>query len=150
MKASGSAFRNERGMTLLEVIAALVISALVIALASRLFLTGQSQFLERVFESDRLSGQVRLKGALRQALEGEVLGCESGALRLKGEEKDLAASIKERFPGADSLEFHCRETSQDGESLVKWAQRFQPQLVEYRLVLLTRGKKDRLEGSILK
>lgn len=143
---------REKGMTLVELLAALVISALVVALASRLFLAGHNQFLARVFETDRLSAMVRLKGALHHTLQGEIGGCESGRLLLMDGDvkKDLAAFLKERFPETDSLQFKCYETGSDGGDLVEWKQRFQPQLVEYRILLKTRKAQDWLEGSVLK
>lgn len=149
---SGMAGGREKGLTLVELLAALVISALVVALASRLFLSGHNQFLARVFETDRLSAMVRLKGALHHALQGGIGGCESGRLQLKdGDVKtDLATFLKERFPGADSLEFRCYETGSDGADLVEWKQRFQPQLVEYRILIRTRKAEDWLVGSVLK
>lgn len=162
----------ERGMTLVELLAALVLSALVVALASRLFMAGHSQFLARAFETDRLSGLIRLKSTLRQALQGEIARCEGGRLQLavvkraaaedgepsghgagKGagsEGVDLATFLKARFPGADSLEFRCYETGPEGGDLVEWKQRFQPQLVEYRILMRTRKAADRLEGSVLR
>lgn len=144
--------RGSRGVTLIELIVAIVISALVVGLASRLFLTGQREFLARVFESDRLSGLVRLKGALHQALRGEVTRCADGRLYIAkdGEESEMAALLKARFPESDSLDFRCYEVDAGGDKLVEWKGRFQPQLVEYRVSLKTRKIVDRLEGSVLR
>lgn len=144
--------RGDKGLSLVELLAAMVISALVVALASRLFMSGQMEFLARVFETDRLSALVRLKGALHQALAAEVVRCGGGKLALVGDtaKSDLSAWVKRRFPDADSITFRCFETNAGGDGLVEWKERFQPQLVEYRITLRTRGRDDRLEGSILK
>lgn len=144
--------RGQRGLTLVELIAALVISALAVALASRLYLTGHREFLARVFETDRLSAQIRLKGSLHQALAGEVTRCGRGALSLATDSvaADLSAWVKARFPEADSMAFRCLELDARGGELVEWKDRFQPQLVEYRVVLRTRGKRDELKGSVLR
>lgn len=147
----------QAGVTLVELMAAIMLSALAVALASRLLLSGQNQFLARVFETDRLSALVRLKGALHQALAGEIVRCEGGRLTL-GEgapsgaaaREDMAAWVKRRFPGADSVVFRCYELAAGGDGLVEWKTRFQPQLVEYGVTLRNRGKADRLEGSVLR
>lgn len=153
LQGIGKALRKgagTKGVTLIELVVAVVISALVVTLASRLFLTGQKEFLARVFETDRLSALLRLKGNLQSALRGEVERCEGGRLRLDLDSggTDLGACIKARFPEADSLDFRCYEV--DGDRLSEWKGRFQPQLVEYRISLKTRGRVDRLEGSVLK
>jgi hypothetical protein len=137
---------------LVELLAAVVLSALVVALASRLFLGGQREYLARVFETDRLSDMIRLKGTLRQALRADIGRCEGGRLQLATDTGavDLAALVKARFPSADSLDFRCFETDAAGDGLTDWRERMQPQLVEYRIVLRTRGKSDRLEGSFLR
>lgn len=144
--------RGHRGLTLIELLAALVISALAVALASRLYLTGHKEFLARVFETDRLSALVRVKGSLHQALAGAVARCGRGSLSLATDsaDADMADWLKARFPEADSMVFRCFEVdARDGE-LVEWKDRFQPQLVEYRVVLRTRGKRDELKGSVLR
>lgn len=145
-------FHRSKGVTLVELLVAIVISALVVGLASRLFMSGQREFLARVFETDRLSALVRMKGALHHALIGEVSRCESGRLYLTqdGAETELGAVLKARFPGADSLDFRCFELGGAGEKLVLWSGRFQPQLIEYRIALRTRKIVDHLQGSVLK
>lgn len=144
--------RGSRGVTLIELIVAIVISALVVGLASRLFLTGQREFLARVFESDRLSALVRLKGAVYQGLQGEVSRCAEGKVYLGHDSGDteMGAWLKGRFPSADSLDFRCFEVDAGGDKLIEWKGRFQPQLVEYRISLKTRKIVDRLEGSVLR
>jgi hypothetical protein len=135
-----------------ELLAAVVLSALVVALAGRLYLGGQREFLARVFESDRLSDMIRLKGTLRQALRADIGRCEGGRLQLASDTgaADLAALVKARFPGADSLEFKCYEVDAAGDGLREWKTRFQPRLIEYRVSLRTRGRSDRVEGSFLR
>lgn len=142
---------SRRGVTLVELLAAMVLSALVVTLASRLYLGGHREFLARLFESDRLSDMIRLKGTLRQAFRADIGRCEGGRLQLASDTGavDLAALVKARFPGADSLAFECYEVDAAGDGLQAWKTRFQPQLIEYRVTLRKRGGADRLEGSFL-
>jgi prepilin-type N-terminal cleavage/methylation domain-containing protein len=146
--------RSNRGITLIELLAALVISALVVALASRIYLNGHREFLARVFESDRLTTLVRAKGTLHEVLRGEVAHCRNEQLILVGgsldSSQDVAVGLKARFPGVDSITFRCFEVDEVRGELVEWRERFQPQLIEYRMVLNTRGRRDKLEGSVLK
>lgn len=143
---------SQRGVTLVELLAALVISALVVTLASRLLLTGQKQYLERLFETDRISALVRMKGALHQALGRPIATCGAGrvALATDSTDLDLAVWLETRYPEADSMVFKCLEVDQGGGELREWQGRFQPQLVEYRACLAVRGRKDCLAGSVLK
>ena len=143
---------TQRGITLVELLAALVISALVVTLASRILLTGQRQYLARMFETDRLSALLRMKGALHQALGGRIAACGSGRLALDTDstDLDLAAWFKARHPGADSLVFECLEVDEALTELVAWKGRFQPHLVAYRACLEVRGRTDCLAGSVLK
>lgn len=131
---------SQRGVTLVEL------------LAARIFLTGQKQYLERLFETDRISGLVRLKGALHHALGRRIATCGAGRLALDTDstDLDLAAWLKTRHPGADSLAFRCLELGSGLSELVDWQGRFQPQLVEYRACLTVRGRRDCLTGSVLK
>lgn len=143
---------TERGITLVELIAALVITALVVTLASRVFLSGQKEYLARMFETDRFSALVRLKGALHQALGGRIATCGNGrmALATDSTDLDLAVWLKARHPQADSIAFKCLELDPERGDLVEWQGRFQPQLVEYRSCITVRGRNECLTGSLLK
>lgn len=143
---------SRSGVTLVELVAAVVISALVVALASRVFLSGQKEFLARVFETDRLSDLVRLKGVLHRALGGRIERCEGGKMALATDSAalDLNGWIKTRFPEADSLVFRCLEADVARGELTEWKGRFQPRLVEYRACLKMRGRAECLVGSVLK
>ena len=142
----------QRGITLVELIAAMVISALVVTLASRVFLTGQKEYLARVFDTDRISALVRLKGALHQSLGGNIATCDGGRITLATDsaDLDLAAWLEARHPEADSLVFKCLEVEEGRGEPAEWKGRFQPQLVEYRACLEIRGRRDCLSGSVLK
>ena len=144
--------RPESGVTLVELLAALIVSAFVVIVAGRIFLSGNHQFLARRADSERLSTLYRLKGMLRVALQGEVARCASGKLWLKedAEEQELGTLVKARFPDMVSAEFRCLEVSADAADLVEWKDRFQPRLVEYRVVLEMDGKADSLSGSWIK
>ncbi|HKP95158.1 MAG TPA: hypothetical protein VJ385_05310 [Fibrobacteria bacterium] len=140
------------GVTLVELLAALVVSAFIVVMASRIFLSGNLRFLQRTTESERLGALYRLKGAIHGAFRRDVERCASGRLWLREDdgESEMAALLKERFPGLAGSEFHCLEPAPDGASLREWKDRFQPALVEYRLVLEKNGKADTLAGSWIK
>ena len=142
----------QRGITLVELLAALVISAFVVVMATRIFLSGNRQFLERSAESDRLGGLYRLKGAVQAALKREVARCASGKLWVleSGIEKELPELLKSRFAGVAGSEIRCLEVSTDGHSLVEWQDRFQPRLIEYRIQVKTGSKTDTLAGYWIK
>ncbi|MDB5050704.1 MAG: hypothetical protein JWO30_3775 [Fibrobacteres bacterium] len=145
--------RTESGITLVELLAALLISAFIMVMASRIFLSGNLQFLQRTSESERLGELHRLKGMLQGALKTEVERCASGKLWLRQDdkEKELAVMVKEHFPNLTGSEFNCLEPSADAASLVEWKDRFQPALVEYRVILKQKnGKTDTLAGSWIK
>ena len=135
-----------------ELLAAMAISAIVIALAARIFLSGHREFLGRAEESGRLAGLYRAKSAVRHALRGEIVRCEGGRLWLREEEgeKDFEEWFKARFPEADSLDFRCFEAEEGADSLAPWHSLAQPALVEYRLALGKGAKRDVLAGSWLK
>lgn len=145
---------GSRGVTLVEILIALVISAIAITLTSQIFFAGHREFVARIFESDRLSGLMRLQGAMHHSLHEKISRCRDGKLWLSesssGAEVDLEGRLKKRFPGLDSLVFRCFETDAASEQLVEWKDRFQPQLVEFRVLLKARKHTDLLEGSVLK
>jgi prepilin-type N-terminal cleavage/methylation domain-containing protein len=128
----------KRGVTLVELLAALVISALVVTLASRIFLSGNREFLRRVAGSEELARQYRIKARLHHLFEGTVASCSDGAARLKSE------------GAVDSLFVKCLVVDTGGKALVPWDGSGQPQLVEYRVVIRGRYGPVRLEGSVLK
>lgn len=147
--------KGERGITLIELLAALLITGFVVAIASRIFISGNRQFLLRASESHSLEDLHRLKSVVQAVLKREVEGCASGPLVLKrdsgdGKGDDAAALIKVRVPELETAVFRCLETDRNGTSLVDWKDGIQPGLIEYRLVLNRKGKRDTLSGSWIK
>ncbi|MDQ3000827.1 MAG: hypothetical protein M3Y08_06160 [Fibrobacterota bacterium] len=142
----------KRGATILELLAAMVISALVVVLASRIFITGNHQYLARVMESKGLANLYRMKVAVAKALGGEIAKCETGRLWLRVEdaEVDLQSELKGRFPELESADFYCLELDRGSASFLDWKARFQPSLVEYRLILKENSVWDSLIGSTIK
>lgn len=144
--------RGSRGVTLVELLAALLISGFVVVLAGRIFLSGNRQYLQRFSESERLAALYRVKAGVQGALNGEVERCSGGKLWLRSDsgEMELAPMLKARFPGFASSDFRCFETGADSASLVEWTEWFQPRLVEYKVVLGLGAKSDTLSGSLVK
>ena len=144
--------KGENGVTLVELLAALAISAVVVTLASRIFLSSNQQFLARALESDRLKSLYLLKATLQNSLRTEMTRCESGQLwlRVDGAEKELLPILKTRFSAVQSADFLCWEKTGGPISLVPWKDAFQPALVEYRIVLSASGTTDTLMGSLIK
>gem|GEM_PF-2383589 len=144
--------RRERGVTLVELLAALLISGFIMTMASRIFLSGNRQFLERSSESHRLEAFYGMKGFLHGALKGEVESCIGGKLWLRGPEggTDVAVLLKSRFNDLKGAEFHCLEPSSDRSSMVEWKEWFQPRLIEYRIWIGKNGRTDTLAGSWVK
>jgi prepilin-type N-terminal cleavage/methylation domain-containing protein len=143
---------GSRGVTLVELLAALLISGFVVVLAARIFLTGNRQYLQRFSESERLAALYRIKAGVQGALNGEVERCSGGKLWLRSDsgEMELAPMLKAHYPGMASADFRCFDTGSDSSSLVEWTEWFQPRLVEYKLVLGQGAKSDTLAGSMVK
>jgi hypothetical protein len=135
-----------------ELLAALLLAGFIVALASKLFLSGNAQFLRRATESRRLGDLYRLKGMIQGSLKKDVTRCASGKLWLRegGSEKELSEAIKGHFPDMAAARFKCLETASDGSGLVEWKARFQPGLVEYAVILGKGAKADTLAGSWIK
>lgn len=144
--------RGSHGVTLVELLAALLISGFVVVLAGRIFLSGNRQYLQRFSESERLAALYRIKAGVQGALKGEVERCSGGKLWLRSDsgQSELAPMLKSRYPGMASADFRCFETGTDSTSLTEWTEGFQPRLVEYRVVLGQGAKTDTLAGSMIK
>ncbi len=144
--------RMESGVTLVELLAALTISAFLVVLASRIFLSGNQQFLDRNLESDRFEKMYMLKASIQKYLQKEILRCDSGKLWVKmdGLETDVQAALKKHDSQIQSSDFQCYEKSGSPISLVTWKDWYQPSLVEYQIVLLKSGVRDTLRGSWIK
>jgi type II secretory pathway pseudopilin PulG len=136
-------------MTLVELLAALLVSGFVVAMAGRIFLSGHAQFVKRSAESERLGILYRLKAEVRGALRDDIARCQGGGLWIKqgDAEADLQAFLKKRSPGLQDADFRCLEPAADGASLQEWTDGAQPRMVEYRLRVKTRGVLDTLAGS---
>lgn len=143
---------RERGITLIELLAALLISGFVILMASRIFLSGNRQFLLRSSESRRLEELFRLKAVVQGILKREVVQCGGGRLSLREGDgsADAEALIKGHFPDLTSAVFRCLETGAGHEALVEWKDWFQPRLIEYQVMLKSKGVADTLKGSWIK
>jgi prepilin-type N-terminal cleavage/methylation domain-containing protein len=143
---------GSRGMTLIELLAALLISGFVVSMAGRIFLSGNAQFVKRSADSERLSTLYGLKAALRGALRGEVSRCAGGTLWLKDKsvEIDLLTLLRKKTPELADGKFRCLEPDAAGTALQDWREAIQPPLVEYRLLLKLKGEADSLSGSWLR
>jgi type II secretory pathway component PulJ len=144
---------RERGITLIELLAALLISGFVILMASRVFISGNRQFLLRSSESRRLEELYRLKAVVQGILKREVVGCAGGRLSLREGDgsADAGTLIKGHFPDCTGAVFRCLETGRQGdEALVEWKEWFQPRLIEYQVVMKRKGMADTLSGSWIK
>jgi hypothetical protein len=137
---------------LIELLAALLITGFVVTVASRIFLSGNAQFVKRSADSDRLNARYRLKAQLRNAFLQEAVRCEGGRLTLKGPEGDfdLLGHLRKRDEGVVEAAFKCLEADAGGGALQAWREADQPPLIEYRLILKIRGGSDTLDGSWLR
>lgn len=151
MKPAGK-IGGQRGITLIELLAALLITGFIVVIASRIFISGNRQFLLRSSESQSLERLHRVKSVLQAALKGDVETCASGSIGIRSDSisGDGFGFLKSRIPELESAEFHCLEPDRDGMSLVEWKEGFQPGLIEYRLILNRKGKRDTLSGSWIK
>ena len=138
----------KKGMSLVELLVAMTIAALVMILVTQLFLTSHQEFIGRMQESNRMNQLQRLKSAVQKSLHGEVSRCEGGRLWviLDGEEKEMAAWLSLRFSDLDSLEFQCKEVDQN-HLLTEWHGPPPPKLIEYKIGQGKGKKRNVLRGS---
>lgn len=142
----------ETGVTLIELLAALVVSAFVVAMASRVFLSGHAQFVRRTADSEKIALCYRLKAEVEAGLKGEILECSGGKLTLQTDtgQIDLGDRLRARSPGLAEARFACLETDPAGTGLQTWKDAAQPALIEYGLRIRVRGQDDSLSGSWLR
>jgi hypothetical protein len=144
--------RGETGVTLIELLAALIVSAFVVAMASRIFLSGHAQFVSRSTDSEKMALFYRLKAEAEAGLKGDILSCSGGRLTLRTDsgQVDLGDRLRARLPALTQARFDCLEPDSSGSSLQEWAASAQPALIEYLLRVRVRGKDDSLSGSWLR
>lgn len=123
------------GVTLLELLAALALSGLVVALASRIFLLGQKEFFGRVRESERLQTLRLAQGELERALRFPVVKCGREALEVESDSGtvEMGKWLASRFPAIHRAEFECWDLGASGFSLRPASPPIRPRWVEYRL-----------------
>jgi prepilin-type N-terminal cleavage/methylation domain-containing protein len=145
---SGRLFR-ERGVTLIELLAAMALSGLVVALASRIFLSGHAQFLRRSADSEKMALFYRLKAEVESNLKGEIISCTGGHLVFRSDsgEADLGAKLRKRHPDLAQSRFQCMEPDPEGTALQDWKEGAKPPLIEYRLDIRFHRSMDSLTGS---
>ena len=142
----------ETGVTLIELLSALVVSAFVVAMASRIFLSGHAQFARRSAESEKIALCYRLKAEVEAGLKGEILTCAAGKLALLTDsgQIDLGARLHARLPALIEAHFDCQEPDSSGTALQAWKDGAQPALIEYGLRVQVRGQVDSVSGSWLR
>ena len=143
---------REIGVTLIELLAALVVSAFVVAMAGRIFLAGHAQFARRSAESEKVALCYRLKAEVEAGLKGEIGACVGGKIALMTDSGrvDLGDRIRGRLPALAEARFECLEPDASGAGLQAWKDAAQPALVEYGLHFRVRGQVDSLAGSWLR
>jgi prepilin-type N-terminal cleavage/methylation domain-containing protein len=143
---------RENGVTLIELLAALVVSAFVVAMASRIFLSGHAQFVRRSADSEKMALFYRLKAETEAGLKGEILACSGGQLSLLTDsgQVDLGARLRARTPALVATRFDCLEPDAAGTGIQAWKEATQPALIEYGLRVRVRGQEDSLTGSWLR
>jgi prepilin-type N-terminal cleavage/methylation domain-containing protein len=143
---------SERGVTLIELLAAMALSGLVVALASRIFLSGQAQFLRRSADSEKMAAFYRMKAEVETDLRGEIISCAGGRLVFRSDsgEIDLGAKLRKRHPDLAQSRFACLEPDEGGSALQIWKAGAQPPLIEYRLDIRFHRGMDSLTGSRLR
>jgi prepilin-type N-terminal cleavage/methylation domain-containing protein len=141
-----------KGVTLVELLAAMVVSALVVALASRIYLSGHHELVRRITESEDLDRLYRLKAHLRKELAGEISKCDAGGIKLRADKKeiDLFMVLHVKFPTLDTLRVACLVADTLQAKMVPWAGTGQPQIVEYEAHLAQARGMDWLRGSVLR
>jgi prepilin-type N-terminal cleavage/methylation domain-containing protein len=142
----------KKGLTLVELLAALVISSIVVALAGRIFLSGNKGMAERANDSDRLEKLFSVKTHMQNLLTRPFLKCDREEVTVQiGRNKiNLQKEIRRKFPFADSLEIKCLVADTATKSFRPWNGIGQPQLVEYQVSINGKKSIDKLEGSVLK
>ena len=100
---------GQRGITLIELLAALLITGFIVVIASRIFISGNRQFLLRSSESHSLERLHRVKSVLQAALKGEVETCASGSLEFGSDSvaSDAVDFLKSRVPELEAAQFLC-------------------------------------------
>lgn len=143
---------REKGVTLIELLSALVVSAFVVAMASRIFLSGHAQFVRRSEESEKIALFYRLKVEVEAGLKEEIAACSGGKLTLltDSSQVDLGDRLRARLPGLTEARFACLEPDPTGTGLQEWKDAAQPALIEYGLRVRVRGQVDSLTGSWLR
>jgi prepilin-type N-terminal cleavage/methylation domain-containing protein len=143
---------REAGLTLIELLAAMVVSAFVVAMASRIFLSGHAQFVRRSAESEKIALFYRLKAEVEAGLKGEIQECSGGKLALLTDsgQVDLATRLRARLPALTEARFDCLEPDATGSGLQAWKDADQPALVDYNLRVKVREQADSLTGSWLR
>lgn len=143
---------REKGVTLIELLSALVVSAFVVAMASRIFLSGHAQFVHRSVESEKISLFYRLKAEVEAGLKQEIAACSGGKLTLltDSNQVDLGERLRAHFPGLTEARFACLELDPTGTGVQEWKDAAQPALIEYGLRIRVRGQVNSLTGSWLR
>jgi prepilin-type N-terminal cleavage/methylation domain-containing protein len=143
---------REKGVTLIELLAAMAITGLVVALASRIFLSGQAQFLRRSADSEKMAFFYRMKSEVEGGLKGELASCGGGRLVFRSDTggADFGDRLRKRHPEITQARFQCLEPDPAGGALQDWKDGAQPPLIEYRVDIHFRQGTDSLSGSWLR
>ncbi len=141
---------GQKGLTLLELLAALTISSMAILIGAQIFGWNQNQFYFRMRESEFLQRQYLLQETVRGQLKHEIVSCKSDHLVVwnKKEEWEVVTALRKRFPGLETLTFNCIEVDEHG-ALILWNSGIQPKLVEYEWIFTHKGLRQSHRGSWL-
>ncbi len=142
--------KNNKGYTLIELMIALGLIGIVLALSSSYFLSANSQFLNRMKGSDNYKQQVLLQIEMDKALRREIQDCNFGNLKFTDDSPNFLSNLKGKYPQIKELKFYCYELNLDKEKLQTWKLLPQPELVEYNVSWNYNGKDIQLVGSVLK
>ncbi|MGL1934453.1 MAG: prepilin-type N-terminal cleavage/methylation domain-containing protein [Fibrobacterales bacterium] len=137
---------SQRGVTLIELMAAIAVSAIVLTLLGQLFLQSQKEYSSRMSESWQFQKQYLIEKTINKALYSDFEECSFGKIKVKTLKSTVNESIYQKFPEVEAITFKCFELDPDLGIVQDWKFAIKPDLVKYQIQFV---KGVAVDGMVL-
>lgn len=142
--------KNNHGFTLVELIVAMGIAAILLSIATGVYIQGLKYFKMRMAEASTFRELVLMDKLIKKKVSSKVHDCDFGKIEVEvdGGPIELAEMLKSKFKIVKDIKFECLEIEPDTKKLRSWKNTYQPDVINYELTYKNGNEEFKHNSSL--